>query len=64
MISSPHVGQKVQVWYRREVGLHMPLHGKVGIVRISSRGKPRNHGIIINGMIYVVPCGNLRRADK
>ncbi len=61
MISSPKVGQRVQVWYRKERAPHMPWHGRIGIVEISSRGKPRNHLINIDGTTVVVPCGNLRK---
>lgn len=63
MILSPRVGRSVQVWYRAGLREHMPLHGRVGVVRVSSRGKPRNHGVEIDGRMYVVPCGNIRRAD-
>jgi hypothetical protein len=37
----------------------MPLHDRVGVVRISSLGKPRNHGIEIEGIVHVIPAGNL-----
>ena len=60
MLSCPKIGQRVQVWYRASLRSLMPLHGRVGIVRVSSRGKPRNHGVEIDGVTYVVPCGNLR----
>lgn len=63
MISYPHIGQRVQLHYgagwRRVVG---SLHGRVGVVRVPSRGKPRNHGVEVDGRIVVVPCGNLRTA--
>ncbi len=58
MIVHPKIGQAVQCWYRDRT---MLLHGKIGIVRIVSRGPgPRNHGVQINGVVYSVPCGNLR----
>lgn len=57
MVSSPKVGQRVQCWYKDRT---MTLHGRFGIVVIVSRGKPRNHGVEINGTVYVVPAGNLR----
>jgi hypothetical protein len=62
MISSPKVGQRVQVWYRKEWAAFMPWHGKLGTVVVASRGKPRNHGVFIPGFatIVVVPAGNLR----
>ena len=60
MILNPIIGKRYQVWYRKEVAPEMPLHGKIGVAVIASRGKPRNHGIKIDNIIYVVPCGNLR----
>lgn len=68
MISNPKVGQLVQVWYAnkckpRELFVDaFPLHGKLGRVAVVSRGKPRNHGVEIEGTLHVVPCGNLRGA--
>jgi len=59
MMLNPRIGQRVQCWYKNRA---LPLHGKIGIVTVVSRGKPRNHGVTIDGMLYVVPCGNLRRA--
>lgn len=63
MLSCPKVGARVQVWYRVSLRAFMPLHAKVGIVVVSSRGRPRNHGIEIDGVLFVVPAGNLRKAD-
>ena len=60
MMLNPRIDSTVQVWYRKGLRDHMPLHGATGVVRIASRGKPRNHGIVIRGRFYVVPCGNLR----
>ena len=57
MICSPHVGQEVQLWYKNH---EMPLHGRIGIVRISGRGKPRNHLVRVGTDDIVVPCGNMR----
>jgi hypothetical protein len=53
---------EVQVWYNRRLAVIMPLHGKVGRVVVVARGKgPRNHGVLIDGRLWVVPCGNLRK---
>lgn len=60
MIASPHIGQIVQCWYAAKARAARPLHGKTGVVEIASRGRPRNHGVRIDGRLYVVPCGNLR----
>ena len=64
MLSYPVPGKRVQVWYRAGYRDRMPLHGKTGTVAIRSRGRPRNHGIQIDGRLYVVPCGNLRLAGE
>ena len=60
---NPHIGQQVQIWYRKKLRDSMPLHGKSGPVTVASRGKPRNHGVVIDGQCYVVPCGNLRKTE-
>lgn len=57
---NPRVGQYVQVWYRKSVADKMPLHGRFGIVRAATRGKPRNHAVQIDDVMYAIPCGNLR----
>lgn len=57
MVSSPKVGQRVQCWYRDRT---MPLHGLIGVVRIAGRGRPRNHGVEVGGVLVVIPAGNLR----
>lgn len=64
MLLNPRIGQRVKIWYRQGVREHMPLHGKIGQVLIRSRGKPRNHGVEIGGKLYVVPCGNLMKAEE
>lgn len=58
MLTNPRPGQPVLLWYRNR---SMPLHGRVGTVEIVSRGRPRNHGVRVDGVLYVVPCGNLRK---
>jgi len=37
------------------------LNGRSGIVRIRSRGRPRNHLVEVDGLVYVIPCGHLFR---
>ncbi len=64
MIVYPKPGQQVQIWYKKALADWFPLHGKVGTVRVVARGKgPRNHGIVVDGKLYAVPCGNLRRVQ-
>jgi len=65
MMANPKPGQRVQVWYARRYAHTMPLHGKIGTVKIANRrGKPRNHGIEIDGVLWVIPCGNLRKVNN
>lgn len=64
MIVNPRQNQTVQVWYNKRAAPMMPLHGKVGTVAIANhKGKPRNHGVLIDGRLWIVPCGNLRKVD-
>lgn len=61
MISNPRKGQRVQVWYNKRIAPVMPLHGKVGTVEIVCKARRcRNHGVVVDGQLYAVPCGNLR----
>ena len=59
MMLSPRRGQLVQIWYKDR---SMPYHGAIGMVRISGRGKPRNH-LVLCDMPIVVPCGNVRAVN-
>jgi hypothetical protein len=61
MMSYPRIGSVVQLWYGKKWRPVAPLHGRTGTVKVSGRGKPRNHGVEIDGTVYVVPCGNIRR---
>jgi hypothetical protein len=64
MLSRPKLGQRVQVHYAREYARWMPLHGRVGVVAVVGTGRPRNHGVEIDGEVYVLPAGNLRPAPE
>ncbi len=60
MIFHPRVNQRVRVHYTRRAAAHMPLHGKVGVVRVVATGRgPRNVGVEIDGRVFVIPRGNL-----
>lgn len=59
MLIFGRVGQSVRIHYNAKRAPRMPHHGKVGRLAVVSRGKPRNHGVEIDGRIVVVPCGNL-----
>ena len=63
MLCNPRPGQRVRVWYCKALAHMMPLHGQVGVVRIVGHGKPRNHGIEVDGKTYAVNCGHLQTVD-
>ncbi len=62
MMLNPRIGQLVRIHYRKSLDA-MPLQDCVGVVVVASRGKPRNHGVEVDGKVYVVPCGNLQRVE-
>lgn len=64
MMFNPRIGELATVWYRKS-NRHLPYHGKRCRVGAPSRGKPRNHLVVVieSGDYVVVPCGNLM-ADK
>lgn len=64
MLVHPRIGTDVVVWYRAGMREHMPFHARMGKVVIRGKGKPRNHGVEIDGQMIVVPCGNLYAADN
>lgn len=64
MLANPSVGQRVRIHYAARYSPMMTLHGRCGVVRIVSKGKPRNHGIEIDGILYGVPCGNLMKESE
>jgi hypothetical protein len=63
VIANPKRGQRVQIWYRADRATFMPWHASEGVVLIVSRGKPRNHGVLVGTTVIVVPCGNLRKVE-
>ena len=65
MIWHPRIGQRVRIHYAKRAAASMPHHGKVGIVRVVSRGPgPRNVGVEIKGQTVAVPRGNLIVVDE
>ncbi len=67
MLCRPKLGQPVLIRYNpnmRGGELGTNLHGKEGIVKIVGNGKPLNHGVEIDGVLYVIPCGNLNKIEK
>lgn len=65
MISRPHVGQPVQLWYAAARRAVAPLHGRIGrVVAAAGVGRgPRNHLVNVDGSPVVVPAGNLRNPE-
>ena len=60
MIFRPRVGQRVRIHYARRSASIMPHHGRTGVVRIVAKGPgPRNVGVEIDGLLVMVPRGNL-----
>lgn len=67
MLSNPKLGTRVILHYAqkwRDVPhINTTVHGRIGTVVVRGKRKPRNHGVEIDGKVYVVPCGNIRYAD-
>lgn len=61
MLANPRRGQIVKIWYGKKTRDQMTLHGKLGFVEIISTGKPKNHGVRVNGTLHVIPCGNINK---
>jgi len=49
---------------KRQHRYNNQMNGKKGIVVIISKGKPRNHAVDVNGVVVVVPCGNLQSPNQ
>lgn len=61
MLSSPRIGQRVQVHYAKSRAHYFPYHDMEGVVVIRAKGPgPRNHAVrLCGGTVTVVPAGNL-----
>ena len=64
MISNPRIGQLVQLHYAKKRVPFAPYHGRQGIVVMCGKGRPRNHGVLIDGELVCVPCGQLNRVKE
>lgn len=60
-MSNPRVGARCRLHYRKALAGLVPHHGRTGVVEIVGRGRPRNHGVRLDGCgtLVVVPCGNM-----
>ncbi len=60
MLSSPRVGQLVELRYCPALRALTGLHGCLATVVIVGRGRPRNHGVrLLNGRLVSVSAGNI-----
>jgi len=60
MISNPRIGTPVIVRYKKSLKTWFPLEGKRGTIAIVCKARRcRNHGVLIDGQMVVIPCGNL-----
>lgn len=61
MMTNPRIGQWVRIRYGKKYIVKPRLHDRVGRIVCRARGPgPRNHGVLIDGRVYVVPCGHLQ----
>jgi len=60
MVSNPKVGDVVIVKYKKALKHWFPLEGQTGTVVIVCKARRcRNHGVLIDGKMIAIPCGNL-----
>ena len=59
MLSNPKPNDRVEIRYAKHKRSIAKLHGKRGVVVIAGRGRPRNHGVEVDGVLYVIPAGQL-----
>lgn len=62
MIVHPRIGQWVRIRYGKKYTVKPFLHDRIGKIVYRARGPgPRNHGVLLDGRVYVVPCGHLQK---
>ena len=60
MISNPKPGTPVVIRYKKALKRWFPLEGKRGIITVVCKARRyRNHGVLVEGRLYAIPCGNL-----
>lgn len=60
MVSNPRQGVVVIVRYKKCLKSWFPLEGKSGTVEVVCKARRcRNHGVMVEGILYAIPCGNL-----
>jgi hypothetical protein len=63
MLTCPRIGQRVVLHYgQKYLDAGVRHHGKHGVVVArKTKGRPRSHLVSLeDGLLVVVPCGNLR----
>lgn len=64
LLLNPKIGQRVRLHYAASKRRLFPYHGQEGVVVIASKGRPRNHMVLLkSGKRVVVPAGNLIKAE-
>ena len=66
MLVNPSLSQLVEIRYNPKMrggAFGATLHGQIGRIVIVGKGKPRNHGVEVNGVLHVIPCGNLNKVN-
>lgn len=64
VLANPKHGTLCRIHYSAKKAPFMPHHGKIGRVVVVSKGKPRNHGVEIDGKIVCFACGNLMKTEQ
>jgi hypothetical protein len=67
MLTCPRIGQRVLLHYgAKYLAAGIRHHGKHGaVVARKTKGKPRSHLVMLDdGLLVVVPCGNLRNGTS
>lgn len=65
MVSNPRRGDTVIIRYKKQLKHWFPLEGKTGVIHIVCKARRcRNHGVLVDGGVYAIPCGNLFYATK
>lgn len=59
MISYPKANQQVRIRYGKRKLCNDTLQDRIATVAIVGSGKPRNHGVLVDGVLVVIPAGNL-----
>lgn len=61
VLCNPRLNQLVRIRYAAGYAHLMPLHDMIGIIRVVGNGRPRNHGVEVQGRMYAIPAGNLMK---